>query len=186
MPSNDVITPEAFNTLLDWLDPDRNEAARIYESIRNGLIAMFITRGSIEAESLADLTIDRVTLKLPKVLDNFTGEKAKFFHGVARNIFLEHVRTRREDPVDIDRAPEVLPDPDKEIECLNDCLKKLSPEQSLLVLEYFLEDGKRKAEHRKALAEELHIDPGTLRTKVHRIKDLLANCVRKALGIKKK
>ncbi len=183
MPSNDVITPEAFNTLLEWLDPDREEAGRKYELIRGGLIKMFITRGCIEAESLADRTIDRVATKVRQIRDTFIGDPTGYFHGVARNIYLEHVKKRREDPVEIDPVFEVPFKFGSELECLRKCLNNLSADQVILVLEYFLEESSAKILHRKTMAAELGVDPGTLRIRVHRLKAFLEDCVKKCLGL---
>jgi DNA-directed RNA polymerase specialized sigma24 family protein len=184
MPSNDAITPDAFNTLLEWLDPDREEAGRKYEIIRGGLIKMFITRGCIEAENLADRTIDRVATRVKKIRDTFIGDPASYFHGVARKIYLEHVKIRREDPSEIDPAVEEVPSAfGTELECLRECLNNLSAEQVILVLEYFLEESSAKILHRKTMAAELGVDPGTLRIRVHRLKTFLENCVKKCLGL---
>ena len=183
MPSNDVITPEAFNTLLEWLDPDREEAGRKYEVIRGGLIKMFITRGCIEAENLADRTIDRVATKVKQIRDTFIGDPTGYFHGVARNIYLEHIKIRREDPAEIDPVTAVPFHFGSELECLRKCLNNLTAEQVILVLEYFLEESSAKILHRKTMAAELGVDPGTLRIRVHRLKAFLEDCVKKCLGL---
>lgn len=89
-----VITQEAFDALLDWLDPDRDTAAHKYEAIRTRLIKFFICKGSNDAENLADLTINRVIAKLPDIKDDYAGEPASYFHAVARMIFLETLRRK--------------------------------------------------------------------------------------------
>jgi DNA-directed RNA polymerase specialized sigma24 family protein len=183
MPSNDVITPEAFNTLLEWLDPDREEAGKKYEVIRGGLIKMFITRGCVEAENLADRTIDRVATKVKKIRETFVGNRSGYFYGVAHKIYLEHVKIRREDPTEIDPSIAIPSNFGKELECLRECLKHLSREQLTLVLEYFLEESSAKIPHRKTLAAELGLDSGTLRIRVHRLRAFLESCVKKCLGL---
>ena len=183
MPSNDAINPEAFNTLLEWLDPNREEAGKKYEVIRNGLIRMFITRGCLEAENLADLTIDRVATKVLKIRDTFIGNPSNYFHGVGHNIYLEHIKLRREDPAEIDTMTGVPHNFGSEFECLKECLKHLSSDQVSLILEYFLEESSAKIGHRKTLAAELGVDVGTLRIRVHRIRTFLENCVKKCLGL---
>ena len=49
---------EMFDRFLFWLDPNREEAAIKYEAIRRKLIKIFTCRGCIDAEDLADVTID--------------------------------------------------------------------------------------------------------------------------------
>src|SRR5689334_18556794 len=56
-----VLSQEAFDALLDWLDSDREQAGIKYEDIRGRLVMMFAARGCVDAEDLADETINRVT-----------------------------------------------------------------------------------------------------------------------------
>ena len=60
MNKNWDMSPESFEALLGWLDPDRERAGIKYEQIRSGLISFFTGRGHCEAEDLADETINRV------------------------------------------------------------------------------------------------------------------------------
>ena len=63
-----VITQEAFDGLLAWLDPDRDRAAHKYETVRTRLIKIFSCRGCGVADDLADETINRVTAKLSEIV----------------------------------------------------------------------------------------------------------------------
>jgi len=185
MPIKNAITPEAFNTLLEWLDPDRDEAGNKYEVIRRGLIKMFINRGCVEAENLADLTIDRVSLKVDSIRQGYTGNPSHYFHGVGHNIYLEHIKSRREDLIEMDPAVEVPQNFGVELECLQKCLRRLPDNQKDLILEYYLEIKSAKIEHRKTLATELGVEVGTLRIRAHRIRAILERCVRKCLQMMK-
>ena len=55
-----VINQDAFDTMLDWLDADRERAGCKYEAIRLRLIKIFTCRGCQDAEELADEAINRV------------------------------------------------------------------------------------------------------------------------------
>ena len=55
------LSQEAFDALLKWLDSDREQAAMKYEEIRKRLIKIFTGRDCVEAEDLADETINRVS-----------------------------------------------------------------------------------------------------------------------------
>jgi len=90
-----VITQEGFNTLLSWLDRNRETAGQKYEKIRRRLIRIFYGRGCFEAEELADETINRVIRKLPQLLDDYAGEPALYFYGVANNIYQEWLRKQK-------------------------------------------------------------------------------------------
>src|SRR6478672_10875246 len=78
-----VLTQESFDALLDWLDPHREQAGQKYEDIRRRLIKLFVCRGCPEPEDLADETINRVIKKLKEIESGFTGDKARYFYGVA-------------------------------------------------------------------------------------------------------
>ena len=61
------LSQEAFDALLKWLDSDREQAAMKYEDIRKRLIKIFTGRDCVEAEDLADETINRVVSKLDEL-----------------------------------------------------------------------------------------------------------------------
>ncbi len=89
------VTQEDFDALLSWFDLNREVAAQKYERIRQRLIHIFTGRGCFEAEELTDETINRVTLKLPQVIENYVGEPALYFYGVANHIFQEWLRKQK-------------------------------------------------------------------------------------------
>ena len=57
------LSQEAFDALLKWLDSDREQAAMKYEEIRKRLLRS-LPDDCVEAEDLADETINRVVSKL--------------------------------------------------------------------------------------------------------------------------
>jgi len=175
-----VLTQEAFDGLLGWLDPNRDLAAQKYESIRTRLIKIFACRGCAEAEDLADETINRVTNKLPEIQGNFVGEPARFFYGVANKIQLEYSRPHRTLPV-----PQPVnegDDSEVEYDCLDRCMEKLSSENRALVLSYYQEEKHAKIEHRKELATNLGIALNALRIRAHRIRASLQQCVKQCVS----
>src|SRR5215510_11235068 len=86
------MTQEGLDRLLAWLHPDRNLAGEKYEVIRRGLTQFFERRGCLEPAELADKTIDRVIKKLPEIYDQYSGEQAKYFYGVAHYVYQEYLR----------------------------------------------------------------------------------------------
>lgn len=171
-----VLTQEAFDALLAWLDPNRDAAAHKYEIIRSRLIKIFACRGCWDAEDLADETINRVTSKLGEIAANFSGEPARYFFGVANKTHLEYSRRRQ---------PPTLPEPkiesqDTELEyqCLDHCVEKLTAENRELVLSYYQEEKHAKIEHRRNLASKLGIAANALRIRAYRIRASLQQCVR--------
>lgn len=174
-----ALTQTTFDSLLAWLDPDRDQAGKVYEQIRRRLIKIFECRGRHDAEELADETINRVTQKVQKIAKDYVGEKALYFYGVAHNVFLESLRKR---------PPVILPPPlvnsedtEKEYECLDGCVLQLTANNRELVIEYYQNDKRAKIEHRKALAEKLGVAQNALRIRAHRIRLTLQQCVQTCL-----
>jgi DNA-directed RNA polymerase specialized sigma24 family protein len=177
MKQHSTLTQEAFDSLLSWLDADREQAGRKYEQIRQRLIKIFTCRGRPDAEELADETINRVTLKVFEVSAGYVGDPALYFYGVAQKVFLEALRTR---------PPVVVPQPipkseeiEKEFECLEQCMEQLSSANRELVLEYYQNDKREKIDHRKNLAEKLGIAQNALRIRAYRIRAALQQCVKR-------
>jgi RNA polymerase sigma factor (sigma-70 family) len=182
-----VLTQEAFDALLEWLDTDRDAAARKYEKIRLRLVKVFVCRGCVNAEDLADETINRVVVKLPEISAGYVGEPAAYFYAVSQKIYQEHLRRERKREPDLPMETAVgqsAPDPDPlnedielEYECLERCLEKLPTNKRELVLEYYQQEKQAKIDHHKKLADELGIAVNALRIRAHRIRRTLEACV---------
>src|SRR5215204_3162952 len=142
MGQNSMIDQTAFERLLFWLNPDRDKAAEKYEAVRRRLIEIFASRGFPDAERLADDTIDRVTLKVEKIMEGWVGDPVYYFLGVARKVILER---KRLPPVVIPPPP---PDDDekerreREDQCLERCLAVRPQGDRELILYYV--DGNKK------------------------------------------
>jgi DNA-directed RNA polymerase specialized sigma24 family protein len=172
------LSQEAFDALLAWLDSNLEQAALKYEKIRRNLIKIFTGRGCVEPEDLADETINRVTSKLKEIGKDFSGDRARYFFGVANKVHLEHLRRK---------LPQAMPlppnDPDSielEYNCLERCIERLSKDNRELLLRYHGAEN-NETEHRRALAEELGIAPNALRIRVYRIRMSLKDCVEKCI-----
>ena len=173
-----ALTEEAFDRLLRWLDPDRQRAGEIYEEIRLRLIKIFVARGCLVPEDLADKTIDRVVEKASVVVSSYKGNPALYFYGVARMIHLEHLR---EKPV---LPPPSFPAPEGEEQryaCFEQCLERLSLRNRQLILAYYGETSAGKGDQRKALATATGMEPNALWVRVHRIRERLRRCVGECL-----
>lgn len=174
-----MLTQDSFDALLAWLDPNRETAGQKYEVIRTRLIKIFACRGCNEPEDLADETINRVTNKLTEIEGSFVGERVRYFYGVANKVHLEYQR-RKPPPL----PPPPPDDPDeieREYDCLERCMQKLTANNRELVLQYYQEEKKAKIDHRKRLAEQLGIALNALRIRAHRIRFALQDCVQKCV-----
>jgi len=179
MNKNWVLTQESFETLLAWLDPNREVAGQKYEEIRTRLMKIFACRGCYEPEDLADETINRVTNKLGEIGSTFIGERARYFYGVANKVHLEYLRRKPAPP--LPAATNTSEEVERRYRCLDRCVGRLTPESRELVLQYYQEERRAKIEHRKNLADRLGIAVNALRIRAHRIRKSLQDCVRECL-----
>jgi RNA polymerase sigma factor (sigma-70 family) len=168
------LTQEAFERLLAWLDRDRDRAGQRYEEIRSQLIKIFVSRGCQVSEELADETINRVARKVKDIAGTYVGDPALYFYGVAKMVYLEHLR----------RIPDVLPDPtpqsterdEARYECLQQCIGQLTPDNRELILAYYGEEQTNE-DRRKELAERMGMKPNALWVRAHRMREKLRRCV---------
>ena len=173
-----TITQEQFDSLLTWLGKDRELAGRKYETIRSGLVRIFVSKGFSDAEDLADETINRVIVRLADIRAKYSGEPACYFHGVARNIIRESYR-RKEFATDVINARvEPEQEPSEAHNCLGHCLDRLPASKRDLILDYYLYEGHEKVEHHKQMAGQLNLTEGAFRSRAFQIRMNLQNCMR--------
>jgi DNA-directed RNA polymerase specialized sigma24 family protein len=167
---------EAFNKLLAWLDPDRDKAGEKYSQIQFRLIKIFACKGCSEPEDLADETLDVVIRKIDWLTENYEGDPALYFFGVAKKKHLEQLK-RKPPP----NPPLPEPPPPDEIdcasECLDNCLKRLNAEDRNLVLQYHEESKGAKIRLRKQLAQELGVSINALRIRIFHLHSDLRQCI---------
>lgn len=176
-----TINKDSFDALLEWLDPDREKAARRYEVIRAGLIRLFVSHGLADAEYYADETVDRVIKRLPEIRAGYVNDPVYYFHGVARNVLREALR-RREVATDV--LPErlsVKSNNNEMAECLRKCLRALPMDKHELIYDYHVYEGREKIQSHREIAGELAISVGALRTRAHHIRVSLEDCVHKCM-----
>jgi DNA-directed RNA polymerase specialized sigma24 family protein len=168
------LNKEAFDRLLDWLDPDRDRAGEIYVEIRRKLIRIFLRRGCTRADELSDETINRVTRKVEEIAPTYVGDPARFFYGVAQKVYLEYLS---------EKPPPPHPPPTEHTEesegwemCVKKCMNRLAPANRRMIVEYFKGEKGAKIAQRKELAVRLGIELDTLRMRVHRIRARLLQC----------
>jgi RNA polymerase sigma factor (sigma-70 family) len=174
-----VLTREAFDALLTWLDPDPERAAKRYEEIRRRLNRFFTCRKCVAPEDLTDETMNRVARRMQEGL-TYVGETAPYFYGVAHNVYLEYVR--KKPPVPPPPPPRPTEEVEREHACLEQCLEHLQPRSRELIREFYQEEKRAKIEHRKQLASRLGMTPNALRIQAHRIRIVLLECVQQCLG----
>lgn len=179
------LNQEAFDELLAWLNPDRERAGRKYEDIRQRLIRIFMHRGCLTAEDLADKTINKVARKVHEIKVYYVGDPALYFCGVARNVYAEYHKGLVELPVIAEILPAPVPDDLDELEleheCLERCLGEMRPKDQELLLEYYREEGGAKIEQHQEMARRLGITVNALRIMICRLRASFKKCMRKCL-----
>ena len=148
---------------------------------------MFVARGCVDAEKLTDEVMNRVAVRIDKLVETYEGDPAKCFHGFAEKVYLEYLRGPREESLPEPFAPETpLSDEreqerqqarEQEDECLTRCLADLSAGDSSLFRRYFQEEKRAKINARKKMAAELRLTANALRIKAHRMRRGLRQCM---------
>ena len=187
MKNQSAVTQAALDSLLAWLDPDPDRAGAKCEQIRHRLVRLFSCRGcpDVDAEELADETINIVTLKAPEVSKGWSGDPRLYFYGVAKKVFLVWLRSRKPPPPQdwpTPPGPDESDENERRHECLEQCLEKLAPASRALVLDYYRNDRRAKIDHRKEMAARLGVAQNALRIRIHRVRATLQECVGLCLG----
>lgn len=177
-----------LDELLDWLDPDRQVAARRYEEIRRSLVKIFAWRRCADAEGMADDTIDRVAAKVPTIKERYDGNPHRYFFGVARNLIREYQKTLdlHVSLSDLEIANALVSgsdqrDLEREDKCLRHCLEKLTVDERRQIIRYYGGEKQQKIRLRKEMAAELGIGQNTLRVRMYRLRATLETCIDKCL-----
>jgi RNA polymerase sigma factor (sigma-70 family) len=179
--------PAAFERLLAALDPNRDRAVEIYESLRRRCCTFFRFRGFPNREDLFDKTIRIAAQRLPKVeVENIQA----WVTGIARNVCRDEGRRgHKEVPLDDISAFAQPPGPDAEaeaqidraLECMNRCMADLDPEDRGLLVEFYKYSKGKGIAVRAAMARALEISTGNLRVRAFRIRKRLETCVTRCL-----
>jgi DNA-directed RNA polymerase specialized sigma24 family protein len=181
-----VLTPEAFDRLLSFLDPDRDRAGEKYETLRLKLMRFFGSRACRTAEDRADEVFDRLAKKLAE------GEEIRnvsaYCLGIARLVWLETLRGPEARQASFDDLP-VIPFPVEDederrlrLACFNQCLRELPEADGALLVEYCYSEHGSPSEVRQEIARRLQVPLNALRIRVHRIKAKFSECFDECLA----
>ena len=181
-----TLTREAFDKLLIALGGDRESGSEKYLEIRNNLTRFFEWRGCSFPEDHADETINRIAKKVAE------GEEilnpSGYAMGVARLLFLEIMKSQQREQSALNEmgtsSGEVYVEADDgevRLQCLQNCLQTLSPDNRELILQYYQGEKSEKIRNRKKLLEQLGIPVNTMRMRALRLRERLQDCVEQCL-----
>ena len=179
-----TLNREALERLLKRIGPDREAAAREYDSFRTRLVGFFEVRRARSPEALADEALDRVARKLEEgaTIQNLRA----YLYGVAKLVWLEAEKRRAQERAAL-RELRAFPDPEPpgvveaRVECLERCLRALPEESRNLIVRYYEATGSSHFDRRKLLAAQLGISYATLKTRAYRIRVRLEECLQACL-----
>ena len=170
---------DAFEKLLSWLHPDRDRAGEQYEKIRLRLIRIFVCRACVDPEELADLTMNVVSSRIDWLIENYKGDPALYFYGVAKKIYLEV--QKKKPPPELPPAPDTT-EIEQRFSCLDRCMdQQLSRTERDVVLRYQEKTKQEKIRVRKQIATELGITINALRIRVCHMHARLRPCIEHCL-----
>lgn len=182
----------AFEKFLDYLAPDREEAAARYENLRRAAIRYFVSHQAPDPLACADETLRRLQQLI--AAGRTIHHIESFNIGVARKVLLRDRKRRQRREVELPEGESENPgvSPLKQLEeqferkCWAECWQALSDEERDLLNQYGL-GSQHDKEWREALAARRGVTPGNLRRKIHGLKKKLRECIDERLkkGLRK-
>jgi len=177
------LTQQAFDALLQRLDPDREKAGAKFEALRHKLLQFFSYETCSLPDHWADETLDRVAKRLSE--GSLVEDLNVFTRGVARMVLREarlaETRTNNLKHLPVldtalnEDAAENAAENDEA--CLEDCLSKLPTATQHLVQNYYLGSTASRIAARKAIAERMGITMEALRSRALRARRQLEICL---------
>lgn len=170
-------TPEEFEKLLAWLDPDRDEAGRKLQVIHSRLIKIFTSRSCVDTATLADEVINRVAVRIDTVTKNYS-DPQRCCIGFVENVYREYIREQKK--IDNQIPPDTHRDPvelEREDQCLTECLETLTQPDHHVFIRYFQGESRARINARKKLAEDLRITANALRIRAHNLRMQMHQCI---------
>ncbi|HEU4415609.1 MAG TPA: sigma-70 family RNA polymerase sigma factor [Candidatus Angelobacter sp.] len=180
-------TQSAFRQFLHWMDEGVDSDGERYLELRRRLVLYFDRKNCLNADDLADETLNRVAQKFQERGEITNISPAQYCYVVAKFVFLEYLRRVEHSHTSIDDGPNPTgaPQPDKSTEsrdrmldCLDRCLKNLSQADRELILEYYVGEQQEKIQRRRKIASALGLSTNALSIRACRIRARLETCVR--------
>lgn len=190
---NWAMTASALARLLGWLDEGKDSNGENYLEMRRRLVAFFDRKNCLNADELADETLNRVARRLEETGKIESDAPAKFCYITAKFVFMESLRGADKKSVPLD---DVLKQPkgnqfaatdeeeekklkEKMLDCLEECTGKLEAANREIIVSYYYGEERVKIENRRTMAGKLGISTNALTIRACRIRDKLEGCVGK-------
>src|SRR6185503_12908649 len=168
-------TREEFEKFVDWLDAVPAKAAQKFERIHARLIKIFISRGCIDAEMLADEVFNRVCVRMDQIKINYT-DPIRCCVGFVENVHREYLRETRKWDDFCPPPPRSSTELEIEDLCLNDCLGRFPMSDRELVERYFHGEKSVRISGRQKLAAERKLTSNALRIQAFKLRKKFVSC----------
>lgn len=176
-----TITPEQYQRLLQWLDPDEERAALAYLEIRRRIETFFAARRFQHAEDLTDIVFERVLQRVEDWAAQPDRKPIIFFFGVAKKVVLEQNNHPEQVELPLNLKAQIEEDKETLAVCLEKCLARLSVEKRAMVLAYYEDERRARIDHRRELAKKYGMSENALRLQVFRVRNELEIWLRKCM-----
>ena len=191
-----VLTPDAFDQLLQWLDQGISSSGESYLEMRRRLVAYFNRKHCPAPDELADETLNRVARRLREEGTINSDAPAHYCYIVARFVLLEFLRKQQpqvsfsekllfRQTVSVDEMPdmtEVQEERERRWGCLERCMAGIEAVSRDLIVRYYHGEQRTKIENRRAMAVKLGITVNALAIRACRIREKLEGCIHKCLS----
>jgi hypothetical protein len=174
-------TPEEFNKLLAWLNSDLEEAGRIFNRIHSRLITVFASRGCVDAEYLADEVVNRVAVRIDKVMTTYS-DPLRCCLGFVEFVYQEYQREEQKRLTINELQRRSTEELEREDQCLTQCLDSLPKPERYLVVHYFQGEKRARINRRKQLAVELALTSNALRLRAYKLRKEMHQCIERCLN----
>jgi hypothetical protein len=182
-----TLSEKRLERLLNALDPeDAGGASERYNRLKERLVLFFEHNTTSDPYRLADVTLDRLAVKLDEV--GLTGREVEYFAlGLARKILLEDARERQRWREFLQQLAHPFPKPAIDHECLERAFQGVTEADRQFLAEYYPSEKPVKglADHRRDLALTLGISYDAIRVRaynlVRRVSQLYMECDAKKL-----
>jgi DNA-directed RNA polymerase specialized sigma24 family protein len=188
--ARDSIEPDAWSRLLAFLAVMQERApGDAYERTHERLVRFFRARGSTHPEELADITFDRLAIKLSGETSLDARNAITYLLAMARLIWLESLKRESSHRRALDKYAATGGDDDetadieRDLALIEHCLADMPHEQRTLLLQYYRGRGQPRIACRRQLGRELQLTPGLLRTRVHRLRTQLERRVKELIAL---
>jgi DNA-directed RNA polymerase specialized sigma24 family protein len=193
-----VLSAEAFQRFLDWLDAGAGTPGERYLDMRRRLADYFDRKQCLRADELADETLNRVARRLEEEGAIDAATPAQYCYVVAKFVFFEYLRRGDRGAVPYDETPSPgatspalqvaeeresdTEDGGRRFKCLEQCLGELPAADRGLILAYYNGERSLKIEQRRELAARFGLTPNALAIRACRIRSKLEDCVSGCVG----